>query len=82
MPDLAHAMKMNPKMKVLVVGGYYDLATPFYEGIYEMHHLPMPSELQKNISYQYYESGHMVYLSEPVLNKFHEDVVKWMREAK
>ena len=82
MPDLAHAMKMNPKMKVLVVGGYYDLATPFYEGIYEMHHLPMPSELQKNISYQYYESGHMVYVSEPVLHKFHDDVAKWMREVK
>jgi carboxypeptidase C (cathepsin A) len=81
MPDLAHAMKMNPKMRVLVVGGYYDLATPFYEGVYEMHHLPMPAELQKNISYQYYESGHMVYVSEGVLHKFHEDVARWVKET-
>jgi hypothetical protein len=39
MSDLARAMKNNPKMRVLLTGGYYDLATPFFEGIYEMHHL-------------------------------------------
>jgi hypothetical protein len=38
MPDLAYAMKVNPAMKVLLTGGYYDLVTPFFEGIYEMHH--------------------------------------------
>ena len=42
MPDLAYRMKMNPKMKVMLAGRYYDLATPYFEGIYEMHHLPMP----------------------------------------
>ena len=29
-----------------------------------MHHLPMPDALQSNISYHYYESGHMVYAKE------------------
>jgi carboxypeptidase C (cathepsin A) len=81
MPDLANAMTQNPKMRVLVVGGYFDLATPFYEGIFEMHHLPIPQELQKNISYQYYESGHMVYVNEKVLNHFHDDVAKFVRET-
>jgi carboxypeptidase C (cathepsin A) len=33
----------------------------FYEGIYEMQHLPIPAKLQKNIEFQFYESGHMVY---------------------
>ena len=42
MPDLAYRMKLNPKMKVMLAGGYYDLATPYFEGVYEMHHLPMP----------------------------------------
>ena len=28
--DLAEAMKTNPRLKVMVNGGYYDLATPFY----------------------------------------------------
>ncbi len=81
MTDLATAMKLNPKMRVFVTGGYYDLATPYFEGKYEMLHLQMPRELQKNISYQYYESGHMVYVSESVLSRFHEDVAKFVRES-
>ena len=55
MPDLATAMKANPKMKIMLAGGYYDLATPFFEGMYEMHHLPIPDSLQANISYHYYD---------------------------
>ena len=37
MPDLAFTMKSNPKMKVMLAGGYYDLATPYFEGKFEMH---------------------------------------------
>ena len=44
MPDLAYTMKSNPKMKVMLAGGYFDLATPFFEGMYEMHHLPIPEQ--------------------------------------
>ncbi|MFP5228704.1 MAG: S10 family peptidase [Acidobacteriota bacterium] len=74
MPDLAYRMKMNPKMKVMLCGGYFDLATPFFEGEYEMHHLPMPDSLQKNISYHYYEAGHMIYVKEDVLKQFHSNM--------
>ena len=81
MPDLADTMKLNPKMHVLVAGGYFDLATPFYQGIYEMHHLPIPSSLQKNISYSYYESGHMVYVNENALSQFHDAVAKLVRDT-
>jgi carboxypeptidase C (cathepsin A) len=70
MPDLAYRMKMNPKMKVLLAGGYFDLATPFFEGMYEMHHLPMPNSLQKNISYHYFEAGHMIYANPTALKEF------------
>jgi carboxypeptidase C (cathepsin A) len=78
MTDLAFAMKANPKMHVLVAGGYYDLATPFFEGIFEMRHLPMPQNLQQNISYKYYEAGHMVYVNEGVLKQFHDDVASFV----
>ena len=64
MPDLAYKMKTNPKMKILLAGGYYDLATPYFEGVFEMHHLPIPKALQANISYHYYEAGHMIYVNE------------------
>ena len=46
MPDLAFTMKSNPQMRVMLAGGYFDLATPYFEGIFEMHHLPIPHSLQ------------------------------------
>lgn len=72
MNDLATAMKKNPTLKVLLNAGYYDLATPFYEGVYELQHLPIPNDLQKNIAYAFYESGHMVYLHVPSLKQLHD----------
>jgi carboxypeptidase C (cathepsin A) len=79
MPDLAYTMKQNPKMKVMLAGGYYDLATPYFEGKFEMHHLPIPQKLQANISYHYYQSGHMVYVNEDVLKQFHSDVAAFIK---
>jgi carboxypeptidase C (cathepsin A) len=79
MPDLAYTMKSNPRMKVMLAGGYFDLATPFFEGMYEMHHLQIPQKLQGNISYHYYQSGHMVYVNEDVLKQFHADVAAFIR---
>ena len=81
LPDLAYTIKSNPKMKVMLAGGYFDLATPFFEGIYEMHHLPIPAALQANISYHYYQSGHMVYVNEGVLKQFHADVAAFIRST-
>lgn len=81
MPDLAYRMKLNPKMKVMLAGGYYDLATPYFEGIYEMHHLPIPRSLQSNISYHYYEAGHMIYVRPDILHQFHDDVANFIRST-
>ena len=78
MPDLANAMKYDPDLKVMLNGGYFDLATPFYEGMYEMKHLPMPRKLQANISYHYYRSGHMVYVHVPALKKLHDNVAAFI----
>ena len=78
MPDLANAMKQDPDLKVMLNGGYFDLATPFYEGIYEMHHLPMPRKLQANIEYHYYMSGHMIYVHVPALKRLHANIVKFI----
>lgn len=78
MPDLASAMKYNPDLRVFLAGGYFDLATPFFEGWYEMHHLPMPERLQEHIEYHYYQSGHMVYAHQESLKAIHDDAAKFI----
>jgi carboxypeptidase C (cathepsin A) len=80
MPDLAHAMKYNPHLKVMLNGGYFDLATPYMEGKYEMHHLPISKKLQKNISYHYYKSGHMVYVKPQALKRLHDNVAAFIKK--
>jgi carboxypeptidase C (cathepsin A) len=81
MPDLANAMKINPNLKVQLNAGYFDLATPFYQGVYEMHHLPMPGSLQANIEYKFYESGHMVYAKDTSLKMLHDNVAGFIRRT-
>jgi carboxypeptidase C (cathepsin A) len=81
MPDLANAMKLNPKLRVQLNAGYFDLATPFYQGIYEMHHLPIPQNLQANIEYRFYESGHMVYAKDSSLKQLHDNVADFIRRT-
>lgn len=81
MTDLAHAMIYNPELKVMLNMGYFDLGTPYFEGMYEMHHLPMPVSLQKNIEYDLYYSGHMVYLHPESLKKLHDNVVKFINKT-
>jgi carboxypeptidase C (cathepsin A) len=81
LPDLAVAMKQNPNMKVMVNGGYYDVSTPYFAGKFELRHLPVPAELRRNIEYEYYESGHMVYAHHPSLVAIHDKVADFIRRT-
>jgi carboxypeptidase C (cathepsin A) len=76
--DLAEAMKTNPRLKVMVNGGYYDLATPFFAAQYEEKHLPIPQALAKNIEFDWYESGHMVYVNDASLKQLHDRVAAFI----
>jgi carboxypeptidase C (cathepsin A) len=71
---LRSAMTEQSHLKVLVVCGYYDLATPF-NGIEEtVSHMMLEPEIRKNISFTYYESGHMVYIDQKADDKLHTDI--------
>jgi carboxypeptidase C (cathepsin A) len=78
MPDLATAMKYNPRLKVMLNGGYFDLATPYFAARYEMSHLPIPANLRQNIEFSWYQSGHMVYLHEDSLKQLHDRVAAFI----
>jgi carboxypeptidase C (cathepsin A) len=79
--DLAEAMKTNPRLHVMVNGGYYDLATPFFAAQYEEKHLPIPQSLAKNIEFDWYESGHMVYVRDESLKQLHDRVAAFIKST-
>ncbi len=78
-PDLADVMRKDPYLNILMLNGYFDLATPFFATEYSVDHLgyTIPS-LMKRVHFKYYESGHMVYVNSAVMPQFHEDVVKFI----
>jgi carboxypeptidase C (cathepsin A) len=79
--DMAEALKTNPRLRIMVNGGYYDLATPFFAAQYEEKHLPIPQSLAKNIEYDWYESGHMVYVRDESLKQLHDRVAAFIKST-
>jgi hypothetical protein len=79
--DLAEALKTNPRLRIMVNGGYYDLATPFFAAQYEEKHLPIPQSLAKNIEYDWYESGHMVYVRDEASSSLHDRVAAFIKST-
>ncbi|WP_338465692.1 peptidase S10 [Novosphingobium sp. ZN18A2] len=79
--DLAATMRTNTSMKVLFLNGYYDAATPFYSTEFDAAHMMLRPELRKNISFTYYDAGHMIYLNPRALTRMHDDVAAWIDSA-
>lgn len=71
---LRSAMTQESYLKVLVLCGYYDLATPFNGIEQTVNHMGLDPTVRKNISFAYYESGHMVYIDQKADDKLHRDV--------
>ncbi len=74
MPDLALAMTENPAMRVLLIGGYYDLATTYFASLQEMRHLTIPLYMQTNIEVALYPTGHEPYIVDGVRRVIHDRI--------
>jgi carboxypeptidase C (cathepsin A) len=72
--DLADTLIKDPNLRVLVLNGYYDLATPFSATEYVMMHLGVPPEVGTHVQMKYYEAGHMMYVHPPSLAKMKRDL--------
>jgi carboxypeptidase C (cathepsin A) len=76
--DLGHAMTLNPKMKVLVQTGYFDLACPYRTAEYAIEHLAVSAAVRSNVSIAYYDAGHMMYVHPPSMQKFKVDLAAFV----
>jgi len=79
---LATAMRDNPHLKVLIMGGHTDLATPPEGVAYSVRHMiELPEGVRGNFSTTYYDGGHMFYLNPPDLEKTRKDLLEFIKAA-
>ena len=76
--DLGQAMSVNPKMKVLVQTGYFDLACPYRTVEYAIEHLAVAPAVRSNVAIAYYDAGHMMYVHPPSMQKFKKDLAAFV----
>jgi len=68
-------------MKLLVLCGYYDVATPFNGIEHTVSHMSLEPAIRKNVSFTYYEAGHMMYIEKNSLRKLKDDVSIFIKNA-
>jgi carboxypeptidase C (cathepsin A) len=71
-PDLVAAMKSDPRMRVLIVGGYFDLAAPYLGGRYLADQLELPDAIRRNLELAEYPASHSAYEDAPVRRAMHD----------
>lgn len=78
---LRHAITRDQYLKVLVMEGYYDLATPYFAANYTMDHMDLPAKYRNQISFATFDAGHMVYLPMDGLKKLKSDEADFVEKA-
>jgi carboxypeptidase C (cathepsin A) len=80
--SLRKAMSLNPKLRVMVQSGIYDLATPYFASDYTLNHLSFESGLRERVSHKRYAAGHMMYIHEPCLAQQRQDLVTFLEQRR
>jgi len=78
---LRSAMTQQSTLKVLVICGYYDVATPFNGIEQTFAHMSLEPSIRRNVSFTYYEGGHMMYIDKKAREKLHKDVDAFIQAA-
>ncbi|MEM7052941.1 MAG: carboxypeptidase [Pseudomonadota bacterium] len=81
LPDMSMAMIMNPGLHLHIQQGYFDMATPVGATNYYVRHLDIPMDARERIRVDYYEAGHMMYLHQPSMQKYRDDLVAFIESA-
>jgi carboxypeptidase C (cathepsin A) len=78
---LRNAMVKNPYMKVMVAAGYFDLATPYRAVEYTFSHMGLNPEMHKQITWDFYQAGHMLYIDSDQHAKLKQDFSRFLASA-
>ncbi len=78
---LRNAMTKNPYMKVMIAAAYYDLATPYYAVEYTFSHMGLNPDMHKQIRWDFYQSGHMLYIDSDSHTKLKNDFATFVQSA-
>jgi carboxypeptidase C (cathepsin A) len=79
--SLRSAFAKNPHMKVFVGCGYYDMATPYFAAEYTFSHMGLHPSVRKNVTFQYYNAGHMFYIDVPSHKKLKNDISEFFKSS-
>lgn len=80
-PALAHALRENKSMQVLVISGLYDLATPFFGAEGTFAHLGLEPAARSRLLLESYQGGHMVYLDAANRKRLKRDFASLVQRA-
>ena len=75
-PYIGKAMRENSGLRVFVGQGYFDFATPFFGAEYSLSRTGIPTD---RIRYEYYGSGHMMYVRDDDRTKLSRDIRDFIR---
>ena len=76
-PYIGRALRENSGLRVFVGQGWYDFATPFFAAEYALTRTGMPTD---RIEFEYYDSGHMMYVREEDRVELSRDIRDFIRQ--
>lgn len=79
--DLRQAMAQNPYLHLMVQSGYFDGACDYFNAKYNMWQMDPGGKLKDRMSWEGYESGHMMYLRKDDLQKGNDHIREFIRKS-
>jgi carboxypeptidase C (cathepsin A) len=70
---LRRALALDPRLKVLVAHGYFDLATPYFASKLVLERLELDEDIFHNLRLAVYSGGHMFYTRADARTQFYAD---------
>lgn len=78
---LSAAMRANSNLRVFQAHGYFDLATPYAWGDYDLSHMTHDPRVMNRITTSYYEAGHTIFFDEKVMPRMSRELGEFYEKA-